>query len=82
MLSQQEDFKPGERCPETCEFFCAACDGLKVETTLTVEAAQPMPLCPACKAAGRNEIDQLWIRVRDRADWRKRADTRWRGFWS
>ena len=81
MLNQQDSFKLGEWAPATAGYYCVACDRNQVDTTIEVETAQPFPFCPACKEAGREEVDQLWVRVADRDAWRLREKTRWRELW-
>lgn len=82
MLNQQESFKLGEWAPAAGSYYCVACDRRQVETLVAVEAAQPMPFCGACKAASKDEVDQLWVRLEDRDQWRQREKTRWREVWT
>lgn len=81
MLHQQESFKLGESAPDAGDFFCLTCDRKHQESLISLTEAQPFPFCPACKAAGREEVDQLWVRLRDREEWRKREQSRWREYW-
>jgi hypothetical protein len=81
MLKQQESFKLGEWTPASGTYYCVACDRRSVESQVVLDEAQPFPFCPKCKEAGRDEVDQLWVRVEDRAVWRQREKTRWRELW-
>ena len=81
MLQQQETFKLGEWSPARGSFYCATCDRGGVESVVQLDQAQPFPFCASCKAAEREEVDQLWVRVEDRAAWREREKTRWRELW-
>ncbi len=81
MLDQQETFKLGEWAPEETEYFCAACDRHGAGPALTLEKGQVFPFCPRCKDAAQPEVDQLWVRVRDRELWRHQLATRWRELW-
>lgn len=81
MLGQQESFKLGEWSPAAGAYYCVPCDRQGVDSTVQLDAAQPLPFCARCKEAGREEVDQLWVRLEDRAAWRERERTRWRELW-
>ena len=71
MLTQQESFKLGERSPRDDRYFCEACDRAGVETVVEVAEAAAFPFCPACSEAERPEVDQLWVALGRREDYRK-----------
>mgnify|MGYP006267951973 CR=1 FL=1 len=78
MLAQQQSFKLGEWAPEAGKYVCAACDRRTVETVVDLDKAQVFPFCPKCKELGKDEPDQLWLRLGDREAWRRAHATRWR----
>jgi hypothetical protein len=76
MLTQQDSFKLGERSPRDDSYYCEACDGQGVETLAEVAEAHAFPFCKACSEAGRPEVDQLWVPLSRREDYRRARDYR------